>query len=369
MFLAYASSRKIKVYQMDIKSAFLNGELDEVYIEQLEGFVLIEKKYYVCKLNKVLYALKQAPRVWYARLDRYLQQQGFKKGSADNDLYVRIEHDSLVIIEVYVDDIIFGSDDDKLSKKFAANMQSEFKMSLLGCKLSIDDSSKDADQRMYRSMIGSLLYVTISKPYVMQIVRHLARFQATPKESYVIVVKIIFRYLKGTSEYGLWYPKGNELAIATYTNADWARSVDDRKSTSGANFYLGGCLVSWLSKKQSSISLSTTEAKYIAVTACCTQVLWMKQTLQDIQVKSDETIPIFCDNTNAISISKNPVMHSKTKDILIKYHFVREQVAEMNIKVEYIGTKEQIADIFTKPLLCEIFEYLRQKLGIPPSPQ
>eukprot|EP00253_Pinus_taeda_P007826 PITA_07826 len=198
-----------------------------------------------------------------------------------------------------------------------------------GCKLSIDDSSKDVDQRLYRSMIGSLLY--------------------------------------GTTEYGLWYPKGNNLIIQAFTDVDWARSVDDCKSTSGAAFYLGGCLVSWLRKKQTSISLSTVEAEYVAATAYCTQVLWMKQTLQDLQVQFSEPIPIFCDNTSAINISKNPVMHSKTKHIPIKYHFVREQVAEKNIKLEYVGTKEQIVDIFTKPLPREAFEYLRQKLRILPS--
>ena len=165
----------------------------------------------------------------------------------------------------------------------------------------------------------------------------------------------------------MWYPKGNNLIIQAFTDADWAGSIDDHKSTSGAAFYLGGCLVSWLSKKQTSISLSTAEAEYITAASCCTQVLWMKQTLQDLQVQFSEPIPIFCDNTSAISISKNPVMHSKTKHIPIKYHFVREQVAEKNIKLEYVCTKEQIADIFTKPLPREAFEYLRQKLGILPS--
>ena len=139
------------------------------------------------------------------------------------------------------------------------------------------------------------------------------------------------------------------------------------RDSSGVAFYLGGCLVSWLSKKQTSISLSTAEEEYITAASCCTQVLWMKQTLKYLQIQFSEPIPIFCDNTSAISISKNPVMHSKTKHIPIKYHFVREQVAEKNIKLEYVGTKEQIADIFTKPLPREAFEYLRQKLGIFPT--
>jgi hypothetical protein len=152
-------------------------------------------------------------------------------------------------------------------------------------------------------------------------------------------VKRIFRYLKGTKEFGLWYPKGKDLSLIAYIDVDCAGCIDARKSTSGATFYLGEFLVSWIRKKQSSVSLSTAEAEYIATTSCCTQVLWMKQTLTDIQVEYDEPIPIYCDNTSAISISKKSVMHSKMKHILIKYHFLREQVAEKNIKFEYVGTK------------------------------
>jgi hypothetical protein len=202
LLLAYACSKNVKVYQMDVKSSFLNGELEEeVYIEQPEGFQLSENTDYVCKLKKALYGLKQAPRAWYSRLDKYLQQAGFRKGSADNNLYIKVSQGNILLIEVYVDDIIFGSDDDRLSQKFAKDMQSEFEMSLLGelsfflglqirqsnqgifisqtkyiremlkrfgmedckpvitpmqtsCKLSKDDDSKSTDQRQYRSMIG-----------------------------------------------------------------------------------------------------------------------------------------------------------------------------------------------------------------------
>jgi transposase InsO family protein len=222
LLLAYACSKNIKMYQMDVKSSFLNGELEEeVYIEQPEGFQLSENADYVCKLKKALYGLKQAPRAWYSRLDKYLQQAGFRKGSADNNLYIKVSQGNILLIEVYVDDIIFGSDDDRLSQKFAKDMQNEFEMSLLGelsfflglqirqsnqgifisqtkyiremlkrfgmedckpvitpmqtsCKLSKDDDSKSTDQRQYRSMIGSLLYVTTSRPDVMQAVGQVA---------------------------------------------------------------------------------------------------------------------------------------------------------------------------------------------------
>jgi hypothetical protein len=155
-------------------------------------------------------------------------------------------------------------------------------------------------------MIGILLYVTTSRPDVMQSVGQVARFHAAQKESHVLAVKRIFRYLKGIREFGLWYPKGKDLSRIAYIDADWAGCIDDRRSTNGATFYLGECLVSWLSKKQSSVSLYTVEVEYIAATTCCTQVIWMTKTLTDIHVEYDEPIPIYCDNTSAISISKTP---------------------------------------------------------------
>jgi hypothetical protein len=164
--------------------------------------------------------------------------------------------------------------------------------------------------------------------------------------------------------YGLWYPRNQNLQLTAYSDADWANCVDERKSTSGGAFYLGDSLVSWLSKKQGSISLSTTEAEYIATTTYCTQVLWMIQTLAELEVKYTTPIPIHCDNTSAISMSKNLVFHPNTKHIPIKYHFLIEQVSNHIVQVHYIPTTEQIADIFTKPLPKTPFEYLRQKLGV-----
>jgi len=162
-------------------------------------------------------------------------------------------------------------------------------------------------------------------------------------------VKRIFKYLQGTQNYGLWYPRDTDLTLHAYTDADWAGSVDDRKSTSGGAFFMGSRLVSWFSKKQSSIALSTAEAEYVAAASCCTQLLWMMQTLQDFQITCTPPISILCDNTSAINISKNPIMHSKTKHIPIKYHFLREQVLEQKVKLEYVPSKEQVVDILTKP--------------------
>ena len=189
------------------------------------------------------------------------------------------------------------------------------------CNLSTNDDSPTVNQPEYRSMIGSLLYLTGTRPDIMHAIGIVGRFQANPRESHLQDVKRIFKYLQGTQDFGLWYPSNADLTLHAYTDADWAGNVDDRKNTSGGAFYMGPRLVSWFSKKKSSISLSTAEAEYVVAASCCTQLLWMMQTLQDFQIKCSSPIYIMCDNTSAISISKNPVMHSKTKHIPIKYHF------------------------------------------------
>jgi len=369
MFLALSSFQKFKVFQMDVKSAFLNGVLDEeVYIEQLDEFILGNDPKLVCRLKKALYGLKQAPRAWYYCLDKYLHQQGFTKGSTDSNLYIKVDNEKLLIIVVYVDDIIFGSNEEDISQNFALLMQKEFEMSMLceltyflglqvqqnkdgiflsqtkylkqilkkygmedskpvctpmvtGCSLSANDESTAVHQPTCRSMIGSLIYLTGTRPDIMHVVGIVGRFQANPKESHLQAVKRIFKYLQGTQNYGLWYPRGIDLTLHAYTDADWVGSMDDRKSTSGGAFFMGPRLVSWFSKKQSSIALSTAEAEYVAAASCCTQLLWMMQTLQDMKITCTFPISILCDNTSAISISKNPVMHSKTKHIPIKVSF------------------------------------------------
>jgi hypothetical protein len=233
-----------------------------------------------------------------------------------------------------------------------------------GCKLRKDDDSPDVDQSSYRSMIGSLFYITTSCPDIMHVVGMVGRYQAAPKQSHLLAIKRTFRYLKGTMNYHLWYPRNQNFQLSVYSYADWANCVDDRKSTRGGAFFLGDSLVAWLRKKQGSISLSITEDEYIVVATCCTQVLWMIQTLADLEVKYTTPIPIHYDNTSAISVSKNPIFHSKTKHIPIKYHFLRGQVTNTIVSLHYIPSKDQIVNILTKPLAKDQFEYLCQNLGV-----
>ena len=214
-------------------------------------------------------------------------------------------------------------------------------------------------------MIGSLMYLTASRPDIVFSVCLCARFQSDPRESHLALVKRIFRYLKGTEFLGLWYPKDFTMSLLGYTDADYAGFLVDRKSTSGMAQFLGPCLVSWGSKKQNSVALSTTEAEYVAAAACCSQLLWLKQQLSDFGMDFS-SVKILCDNTSAINISKNPVHHSRTKHIDIRHHFLRDHVEKGNIALDHCRTEDQIADIFTKALNREQFENLRIHLGLVP---
>ncbi|KAJ9557060.1 hypothetical protein OSB04_011674 [Centaurea solstitialis] len=411
IFLAYAAHNNIKVFQMDVKSAFLNGVLhEEVYIEQPEGFVDPDFPDHVCILDKALYGLKQAPRAWYETLTNHLLSKGFKRGSIDTTLFLKKEGDDLLLVQIYVGDIIFGSTNPELCTKFSKIMETEFEMSMMGelnfflgiqvkqnpdgifinqskyikdmlkkfnmtdCSpiktpmptgnlLGPDLAGKSVDQKIYRSIIGSLLYLTATRPDIMFSTCFCARFQANPKESHLAAVKRILRYLKGTAEMGLWYPKDSSFELISFTDSDYGGCKLDRKSTSGSCQFLGDKLVSWTSKKQNCVSTSTAEAEYVAAASCCSQVLWMKTQLLDYGYKL-KRVPIYCDSESAIAITSNPVQHSKTKHIDFRYHFIKDNVEKGNIEMFFVQTDYQLADLFTKPLDEKRFNFLVSKLGM-----
>ncbi|KAF7119794.1 hypothetical protein RHSIM_Rhsim13G0158900 [Rhododendron simsii] len=230
-------------------------------------------------------------------------------------------------------------------------------------KLDKDEMGKPFDEKKYRGMIGSLLYLTASRPDIMFSVCLCARFQSSPKESHHIAVKRIFKYLIGTPNLGLWYPRGTSIDLIGYSDADFAGCSIDRKSTSGTCQFLGHSLVSWFSKKQHSVALSTAEAEYVAVGSCCAQILWMKQQLEDFGLFFDH-IPIKCDNTSAINLTKNPIQHSRTKHIDIRHHFIRDHVQRGDVVIDFVRTDNQLADIFTKPLSEDRFCSIRREIGM-----
>ena len=213
-------------------------------------------------------------------------------------------------------------------------------------KLRNDPSGQSGDITLYRSTIGSLLYLIASQPDIAFSVGVCARFQSNPKESHLNVVKRIIKYVSVTCDFGLFSSKESNISLVRYSDADWVGNVDDRKSTTGGCFYVGTNFVAWISKKQNFVSLSTAKAKYIVVGSCCSQLLWMKKLLGDYDL-SQESMVVYYDNYSAIDISKNLVQHSKTKYIEIIYHFIRDPVERKVVTLKYILTERKNANIFT----------------------
>ncbi|KAK9071706.1 hypothetical protein SSX86_008135 [Deinandra increscens subsp. villosa] len=411
IFLAYAAFKNFLVFQMDVKCAFLYGLLEQdVYVKQPPGF---EDPHYpnkVCKLIKALYGLKQAPRTWYETLSNYLLVNGYKRGAIDKTLFEKSDGKDTLMVQIYVDDIIFGKSSAALCKEFEGLMQSKFEMSSMGelnfflglqvkqtangiflnqskyiqdmlkrfdmqsvstsrtpistsHKLHSDLSGKPVDVHLYREMIGSLLYLTASRPDIMFSVCLCYRYQCQPKESHMLAVKRIFRYLKGQPKLGLWYPKNSDFSFKAYTDSDYAGCNLDKKSTSGGCQFLGERLVSWQCKKQTCVSTSTAEAEYIAASSCCSQVLWIQNQMLDYGIKFMETL-ILADNNIVISITNNPVQHSKAKHIDIRYHFIRDCAEKHLIRMVKVHTDQQLADLFTKAFDEARFFYLISAIGM-----
>ncbi|GJW65688.1 retrovirus-related pol polyprotein from transposon TNT 1-94 [Tanacetum coccineum] len=411
IFLAFAAHMNMVVYQMDVKTAFLNGNLrEEVYVSQPDGFVDKDKPNHVYKLKKALYGLKQAPRAWYDMLSSFLISQDFSKGSVDPTLFIRRDGKELLLVQIYVDDIIFAASTPELCDLFSKIMCSKFKMSMMGkisfflglqisqsprgifinqskyaleslkkygfdscdpvdtpmvekSKLDEDKEGKAVDPSHYRGMIGTLLYLTASRPDLQFAICMCARYQARPTEKHLNAVKRIFRYLKGTVNRGLWYPKDSSIALTAFADADHAGCQDTRRSTSGSMQFLGDRLISWSSKRQKSAAISSTEAEYIALSGCCAQILWMRSQLTDYGFGFNK-IPMYCDNKSAIALCCNNVQHSRSKHIDIRFHFIKEHVENGVIELYFVNTEYQLADIFTKALGRERIEFLINKLGM-----
>jgi len=414
--LALAVEKDLEIHQMDVSSAFLNGELEEtIYMKQPEGFVIPEKEHLVCKLNKSIYGLKQSPRCWNSSLDNYLKEIGFEQSQSDSCIYIKSTKTDVCYLAVYVDDIIIACKSLYTINDIKLSLSKKFKMKDLGClnyflgvnivsddengtislnqcaytkallekfnmidanalKTPVDvsvkltkatEKSKLFDPKIYQSAVGSLLYLsTRTRPDIAYAVGKVARFCSKPTAEHWQAVKRIIRYLKGTYNYGLTYSKSDQRSCAGYSDADWAGDIDDRKSTSGYCFQFNGSLISWRSQKQPCVALSTAEAEYVALAAATQESLWLRQLFSDLKIKHESAMIIYEDNQSAICIAKNPKDHSKTKHIDIKFHFVRDHVENKNITLKYCCTDEMLADIFTKGLTTEKFTNLRMLIGV-----
>nr|GFB56236.1 uncharacterized mitochondrial protein AtMg00810-like [Tanacetum cinerariifolium] len=286
---------------MDVKSALLYGTIEEeVYVCQPPGFENPDHPNKVYKVVKALYGLHQAPRAWYETLANYLLENGFQRGKIDQTLFIKRQKGDILLVHIYVDDIMFGLTNKDLCKSFEKLMKDKFQMSSMGeltfflglqveqkkdgifiSQDKYDPDGEDVDVHTYRSMIGSLMYLTLSRPDIVFAVCACARFQVIPKASHLHAVKRIFRYLKGKPHLGLWYPKDSAFDVVAYSDSDYAVASLDRKSTTRGCQFLGCRLISWQCKKQTVMATSSTEAEYVAAASCCAQVLWIHNQLMD----------------------------------------------------------------------------------------
>ncbi|GKC56159.1 retrovirus-related pol polyprotein from transposon TNT 1-94 [Tanacetum coccineum] len=374
IFLAFAAHMNMVVYQMDVKTAFLNGNLrEEVYVSQPDRFVDQDKPNHVYKLMKALYGLKQAPCAWEDMLSSFLISQDFSKGLVDPTLFICRDGKELLLVQIYVDDIIFAASTPELCDLFAKIICLKFKIfdscdpvdtpMVEKSKLDEDKEGKAVDPSHYHGMIGTLLYLTSSRPDLQFSICMCARYQARPTEKHLNAVKRIFRYLKGTINRGLRYLKDSLIALTEFADADHAGCQDTHRSTSGSMQFLGDTLVSWSSKRQKSVAISSTEAEYIAMSGCCAQILWMRSQLTDYGLGFNKIL-MYCDNKSAIALCCNNIQHSRSKHIDIRFHFIKEHVENGVIKLYFVNTEYQLADIFTKALAREKIEFLINKLGM-----
>lgn len=413
VLLGLAAQKGWSVYQLDVKSAFLQGELTEdVFVEQPKGFTREgEDEGKVYKLNKALYGLRQAPRAWYSRIEGYFVREGFRKCYCEHTLFVKEEGGSSLVVSLYVDDLIYTSDSLSMLEAFKKSMKEEFAMTDLGkmkyflgveviqdevgifinqkkyatetlkkydleeCnsvrnpmvpgnKLTKEGSGEAVDPTMYKQLVGSLRYLTATRPDLIYSVNIVSRYMENPRESHMLAVKRILRYVQGTLGFGIQYRRDGEERLVGFVDSDYAGDEDDRKSTSGYTFMIGGGAVSWSSKKQPIVTLSTTEAEYVAAANGATQAIWLRNVLEEIGFNQENGTVLFCDNSSTIKLSKNPVLHGRSKHIHVRYHFLRELVNEGVIALEYCTTQEQLSDIMTKPVKLEVFEKLRSYMGV-----
>ncbi|GJS59796.1 retrovirus-related pol polyprotein from transposon TNT 1-94 [Tanacetum coccineum] len=366
--LAYACALDFKLFQMDVKGAFLNGFInEEVCVAQPLGFIDFEKPNHVYKLKKALYGLKQAPKAWYDRLKAFLIKHEYKMGMVDNTLFTKKRSSNLIIVQIYIDNIIFGSTCQGMCDEFAKIMHDEFEMSMmgelnffLGLQIKQMEDGIFFNKSKYIKEMLKKFSLEESKP-----MKNLmsSDTKLTKDEECESVDSTKYRGMIGTMHLGLWYPKGTDIESVVYADSDHAGDYVDRKRTSGICTFVGCCLTSWFSKKQIALVISTTEAEYVSAGKACQQALWMKHALIDYDVRLDDVL-IMCDNKGAIDLRKNPVQHSRTKHIKIRHHFLCDNIQKGHISIEKVPSVDNIADILTKPLKRESFNYLRLGLGM-----
>ncbi|PRQ16261.1 putative RNA-directed DNA polymerase [Rosa chinensis] len=397
--LSIAVSRGWSLRQLDVKNAFLHGVLTEdVYMVQPPGFVDQSRPSHVCKLNKALYGLKQAPRAWFQRMSTFLLSVGFSQSLADSSLFIYRHGQHQIFFLLYVDDIVVTGSNVQLLQSFIDNLGRGFDIKDLGplhyflglqvtkhyhglhinqLKYAHDLLSKHdlllskpvstpmsaksdlhstdgvflENPTLYRELVGSLQYLTITRPDIAFAVNLVSQFMSQPRVSHLIAVKRILRYVKGSLGHGLLFtPQRQPVHLSAYSDADWAGCPTSRRSTSGYLVYLGSNLISWCSKKQPTVARSSAESEYRALAHASAETTWLGYLLYELGATIHFPILLHCDNLSTTYMASNPVFHARTKHIELDYHYVREKVARGSHRVCFIPSRDQPADLLTKPL-------------------
>lgn len=414
--LSLSLSKAWPIHQLDVKNAFLHGELQEtVYMHQPLGYRDRDHPDYVCLLRKSLYGLKQAPRAWYKRSADYVLSIGFTNIKCDNSLFIFSKGSDMAYILLYVDDIILTTSSDALRCSIMDLLSFEFAMKDLGplnyflgiavtrhkggmflsqrkyaeeiieragmssCKPSttpVDTKSKVSatssatfdDPTLYRSLAGALQYLTFTRPDISYAVQQVCLHMHDPRVDHMSALKWTIRYVQGTLDFRLHLYSSSTSTLVSYTDADWGGCPDTRRSTYGYCVFLGDNLISWSSKRQPTLSRSSAEAEYCGVANVVSESCWIRNLLLELHCPVKKATLVYCDNVSAIYLSGNPVQHQRTKHIEMDIHFVREKVARGQVRVLHVPSRYQIADIFTKGLPLILFEDFRDSLSVRKPP-
>ena len=417
LVLAIAAVMDLELHQLDVNTAFLQADVkEEIFMAQPEGY---EEKgpsgeELICQLLKSLYGLKQAPRNWNKHIDKFLRKLGFKPSSVDPCIYVKISPgNAITLVVLYVDDLIVAASNMNLIKAFKQAMSGHYQTKDLGeCRWVLGmEVKRDRKNRIlellqtsymeqvldrfgmtdcnpvstpadgvlprvdaktggkpdgqYMSIVGALMYAAmVTRPDIAYAVQALARHLQSSSHIHWNAALRVLKYLKGTLNHGIMYrgtPDGMVVLLG-YSDADWAGDRDTRRSTTGYVFMVGGGAVSWASKLQPTVALSTSEAEYVAACAAAQEALFQRQLMKDVNLPQLDATVIYEDNTGAIAMTENPIDHQRTKHIDIRYHFIRERVANGDIKLVHVATEDQLADLLTKPLVKQKVKSLRERM-------
>ncbi|KAG8497793.1 hypothetical protein CXB51_007423 [Gossypium anomalum] len=386
--LSIVAMHDLKLERLDVKTAFLHGELEEdIYMQQPEGFIVSEKEDYVCLLRKSLYGLKQSPRQWYKRFDSFMASHDFKRSSLDSCVYFKKNSNgSFVYLLLYVDDMLIAVKDKGEIRKVKAQLSEEFEMKDLG------PAKKILGMEILRDRKASKLYLS-QKGYIEKV---LCRFNmqsakpvSTPLAAYFRLSSALSPQSDDEIEYMLHVPYSSAVGslmyamvcsrpdlsyavsafgrtkdgVIGYVDVDFTGDLDRRRSLTGYVFTIEGCVISWKAILQTTVALSTTEAEHMAITEACKEAIWLKGLFSELN-KDLQISTVFCDSQNAIFLTKDQMFHERTKHIDVRYHFVRDIIARGDIVVSKISTHENPADMMTKSLPITKFEHCLDLVGV-----